>query len=324
MQAAPLAKDEPGRLLAVRELRIVDSEPEDRFDRIVQLAARLTEMPIAIMSLVDEHRVSMKSVHGAAKLGIEIGRPLRDDWFCAYVVARGEVVVVTDARSDDRFCPMPLVTSKPGLISYAGVPIRAPGGEVVGALGVFDIRPRSLNLPELRTLKDLATLLEAELASLPHAMSDALTGTLNLRTFEKVANRLVEFGDRVGKASVIVRADVVGMEAINAKVGLGAGDQVLAQAATLLAEGLRRSDIVGRLSSDEFVVLLFGTDSESAGLVVERVMTHVRDFNKSSQPGYEIAFHIGMAVHLPGDTGDVATLILTAEPEREVKQLDPR
>jgi diguanylate cyclase (GGDEF)-like protein len=322
VEAAPFAKDETGRLFAVRELKIIDTDPEDRFDRIVQLAARLTSAPIAILSIVDERRVFMKSVYGAAELGISLGYPFRDYWFCAHVVAEGQPVLVENARTDARFSRSALVTAEPGLVSYAGAPVRGPGGEVVGALAVFDTKPRTVSEPEMKALTDLSKLLEAELASLPHAMTDALTNALNFRTFEKVGNRLIEFGDRIGQPCVVLRADVVGMQAINHKEGFDAGDRVLAKSATLIAEGVRRSDIVGRLSSDEFVVLLFGADAEAAAAVINRLVTHTRKFNEQSQLGYEIKFHIGGAVHLPGEAGDVSGLLLTAEPRREPEPSD--
>ncbi|HEV8065313.1 MAG TPA: sensor domain-containing diguanylate cyclase [Acidimicrobiales bacterium] len=319
MEAAPFAKDETGRLFAVRELGILETEPEERFDRIVQLAARLTSSPIAIMSIVDERRVFIKSAHGAGELGISLGYPFRDYWFCSYVVARGETVVVDNARADARFNRTAIVANDPGLVSYAGAPVRGPGGEVVGALGIFDTKPRTVSEPELKALTDLSKLLEAELASLPHAMTDALTNALNFRTFEKIGNRLIEFGDRIGQPCVLLRADVVGMEEINRQRGFDTGDRVLATAATLLSEGVRRSDLVGRLSSDEFVALLFGADADAASSVINRIVLQTRRFNAKSDLGYEIKFHLGGAVRSPGESGDISGLLLTAEPRREAE-----
>ena len=167
MEAAPFAPDETGRLFALQELRLLDTAPEPRFDRVVQLAARLSGAPIGIMSVVDERRVFMKSAYGTKQAGIQLGQPFRDYWFCSHIVASGRPLVVVNAREDQRFRSILLVTAEPGLRSYAGVPVRAPGGEIIGALAVFDVEERDFPESEVAALAELAKLIEAELSPLP-------------------------------------------------------------------------------------------------------------------------------------------------------------
>ena len=316
MEAAPFAPDETGRLLALENLKLLDTPPEPRFDRVVQLAARLCGMPIGIMSVVAERKVSFKSSYGLDRAGVSLGAPFRDYWFCSHVVATSASVVVEDARNDDRFSRILPVTAEPGLRAYAGVPIRAPGGAVIGALAVFGLEPCQIPPSSISALADMAKLIEVELSPIPHATHDALTGAMNQRSFERVANRMIEFGDRMEQPCVVLRTDFAGLGHINHAHGFDVGDRALGEAARILGESVRGSDLVGRLGSDEFGVLLFGADAEAAGLVVERVLTGTRAYNQQSANPYDVAFHVGGAVHVPGERGDIAGLLLTAEPRR--------
>ena len=316
MEAAPFAPDETGRLFALQELRLLDTAPETRFDRVVQLAARLSGAPIGIMSVVDERRVFMKSTYGAKQAGIQLGQPFRDYWFCSHVVASGRPLVVVNAREDHRFRSILLVTAEPGLRAYAGVPVRAPGGEIIGALAVFDVEERDFPESEVSALADLAKLIEAELSPLPYVTTDALTGAMNLRSFERIGNRMLEFGDRQGRPSVMLRADVAGLGQINRTYGFAIGDRVLTEAVQLIERTVRGSDLVGRIESDEFGILLVGADVDAARLVIDRIVVQALDHNRTSGHPETLALHLGGAVHVAGEPADVAGLLVTAAPRR--------
>jgi diguanylate cyclase (GGDEF)-like protein len=316
VEAAPFAPDETGRLFALQELRLLDTAPEPRFDRVVQLAARLSGAPIGIMSVVDERRVFMKSAYGTKQAGIQLGQPFRDYWFCSHIVASGRPLVVVNAREDQRFRSILLVTAEPGLRSYAGVPVRAPGGEIIGALAVFDVEERDFPESEVSALADLAKLIEAELSPLPYVTTDALTGAMNVRSFERIGNRMLEFGDRQDRPSVMLRADVAGLGQINRTYGFDIGDRVLTEAVQLIERTVRGSDLVGRVESDEFGILLVGADVDSARLVIDRIVVQALDHNRTSGHPETLAFHLGGAVHVPGELADVAGLLVTATPRR--------
>jgi diguanylate cyclase (GGDEF)-like protein len=321
---APFASDERGRLFALQELRLLDTEPEARFDRVVQLAARLSGAPIGIMSVVDERRVFMKSTYGAEQAGVQLGQPLRDYWFCSHVVASGEPLVVANARADPRFRSILLVTAEPGLCSYAGVPFRAPGGEIMGAMAVLDVVERDYPASEIAALADLAKLIEAELSPLPYVTTDALTGAMNARNFERIGNRMLEFGDRRARPSVMLRADVAGLGEINRVYGSDIGDRVLKEGAELIARTVRGSDLVGRIESDEFGVLLIGADADAARLVIDRIVVQALHYNRTSGHSETLAFHLGGAVVLHGEFADVAGLLVTAAPGRPTAPQDHR
>jgi len=154
---------EEARLSLLERLELLDSEPEKEFDAVVQLAQQLTGCKIALVSLIDAHRQWFK-----AKAGLDVNETPRDIAFCAHAVAADDVLVVPDAREDERFAENPLVTGAPDIRFYAGVPIHAAEDASddtsprlpLGTLCVIDDQPRTIDAAELKMLEHLATLVE--------------------------------------------------------------------------------------------------------------------------------------------------------------------
>ena len=157
-QAAALPASEAERLAALWDLGILDTEPEDRFDRFTEVACSTFDVPIALVSLVDAERQWFKSHHG-----LDVTETHRDASMCAHAILTDDVFVVTDALRDDRFADNPYVARDPRLRFYAGVPLSVAGGECVGTLCIMDHRPRVLNEPQLERLRELGRMVEAEL-----------------------------------------------------------------------------------------------------------------------------------------------------------------
>ena len=152
------AQAERLRIDTLREYRILDTAPEPAFDRITKLVADLFEAPIALVSLVDEDRQWFKSAHG-----LDITETPRELSFCQYVLADGQPLVVTDVVGDDRFRDNPLVTGDPHIRFYAGMPLRAYNGAILGTLCVIDRKERSAPAEhELARLGDFAAIIMAE------------------------------------------------------------------------------------------------------------------------------------------------------------------
>lgn len=150
--------DEQRRLRTLREYRIMDTAPEPAFDRVTKLVAGLFGAPIALVSLVDDCRQWFKSAHGldSTETPLEMS-------FCRYAVADDRPLIVPDALDDPRFVDNPLVTGAPHIRFYAGVPLRAYDGTVLGTLCIIDIRPRpSLTMEEVERLQDFAAIVMAE------------------------------------------------------------------------------------------------------------------------------------------------------------------
>jgi GAF domain-containing protein len=167
---APMPPDEARRLQSLRSLRLLDSAAEERFDRHTRIAAGLFEVPIALVSLVDEDRQWFKSRHGT-----DFEQTPREQAFCAHTILDPAVMQVPDTLADDRFADNPLVTGAPRVRFYAGAPLAAPDGSRVGTLCLIDQRARRLDAQQLGLLRDLADLVEAELAAAPAAPVKPLT-----------------------------------------------------------------------------------------------------------------------------------------------------
>ncbi|MDC7684945.1 ATP-binding protein [Asticcacaulis sp. BYS171W] len=159
MLSAPLTDPESLRLRALRELDILDSEPDPRFDEVTRLAAELFEVPITAVSLVDSERQWFKS-----SVGLEVCETSRDVAFCEYAIRNDAVMIVPDATQDARFKDNDLVTGDPGIRFYAGAPVRFDG-VLVGTLCVIDTKPRhDFGLTEARRLTALAATISAMMA----------------------------------------------------------------------------------------------------------------------------------------------------------------
>lgn len=146
------------RLETLREYRILDTAPEPAFDRVTKLAADLFEAPIALVSLVDDCRQWFKSSYG-----LDVPETPREISFCQYVVTSEQAMIVADTLEDSRFRGNPLVTGEPLIRFYAGVPLRAYNGAVLGTLCIIDRQPRAdFADRERERLEDLAAIIMAE------------------------------------------------------------------------------------------------------------------------------------------------------------------
>jgi len=169
----PPPANEAERLEALRRYSILDTPAEVAFDRITALAARLFDMPIALVSLVDESRAWFKSSYGFNRHEVP-----RDATLCSFAILIDDILVVPDTREDPRFACNPFVQSEPGIRFYAGAPLVTQDGFNLGTLCVLDSKPRNeLTADQRATLADLAALvvdeLELRLAARKVAQIDA-------------------------------------------------------------------------------------------------------------------------------------------------------
>jgi PAS domain S-box-containing protein len=158
-EPAPVLTDDAGRVASLERHQILDTAPEESFDRLIRLASLLTGAPIALISLVDQDRQWFK-----ARVGLDATETGRDISFCGHAIASEEIMVVPDALLDDRFADNPLVLGAPFIRFYAGVPLVARDGHRLGTLCVIDTEPRAgLSVIETDGLQDLARTVMDEL-----------------------------------------------------------------------------------------------------------------------------------------------------------------
>lgn len=152
----------PERLEALRRAELLDTPPEEAFERLTRMATAILGVPVSLVSLVDEHRQFFKSARGLPEPWASARQTPLTHSFCQHVVSRAEPLVVADSRLD------PLVRDNAaigdlGVIAYAGVPIESVEGEVIGSLCAIDSRPRQWTPEELTILRELASLARTEL-----------------------------------------------------------------------------------------------------------------------------------------------------------------
>ncbi|MCU0785521.1 MAG: GAF domain-containing protein [Verrucomicrobia bacterium] len=148
---APLPENEAQRVAALREYHILDTAAEHAYDDITALAAYLCDVPIALISLMDESRQWFKS-----KLGLNLRETPRDVAFCAHTILQSKPLIVRDALKSARFADNPLVRRSPNIRFYAGFPLVSPEGFALGTLCAIDRIPRQISAVQKRAMQGLA------------------------------------------------------------------------------------------------------------------------------------------------------------------------
>lgn len=161
MIAPPNPENEIDRLAALYELRILDTPPDERFDRVTQMAARIFDAPIAYVSFVDSDRQWLKS-----HCGLAVNESSREKSFCGHAILSDQGLIVLDTLEDERFRENPMVTGEPNLRFYAGIPLRSADGFNVGTLCIADQQPRQFHNESVKILEGLGSLLEDQLTLL--------------------------------------------------------------------------------------------------------------------------------------------------------------
>lgn len=148
---APIPRNEPERIVALRSFSILDSAEEDIYNSITQAAADVCQTPMASLTFIDTHRQWFKS-----RVGLSARETPRDVSFCGHAINGPDMFVVEDALQDSRFCSNPFVLGDPNLRFYAGMPLMTQSGLSLGTLCVLDTKPRHLSDTQLNALTVLA------------------------------------------------------------------------------------------------------------------------------------------------------------------------
>lgn len=153
------AEGEQKRLASLASTELLDSPPEERFDRITRLAQELFGVSTATVALIADDRQVLKSLAGTLDTVIP-----RADAFCSHTITTPDTMVVEDARQDARFRSNPLVLGQPNIRFYAGQPLQGPGGWNIGTLCLIDQNPRTFTAEQEQILRDLAAIVQREIS----------------------------------------------------------------------------------------------------------------------------------------------------------------
>lgn len=299
-----IPQDEEIRLKTLRSLNILDTSPEERFDRLTRMAQRLFNVPIALVSLVDENRQWFKSC-----LGLPVRETPRDISFCGHTILDDEMLIIPDATKDERFADNPLVINEPHIRFYAGCPLRFTDGNRLGTLCIIDTKPRNFSNDDIESLKDLASTAERELAAIALATSDELTKIPNRRGFMMLSQHSLNLCMRQQMPATLVFIDLNKFKQINDMFGHAEGDDVLKTFANLICNECRESDLFARLGGDEFVILFTNATTSAAEETIIRLQQSLIEHKKEANLQYDISFSYGMVAFDPDKHKTIKTLL---------------
>ena len=334
IEASPYPQEEK-RLASLQALNLLDMPIEERFERITRMVCKFLDVPIAIFNLVDRDRQHYKSVRGIN--AIDAPKPAA---FCTHALLEDHMLLVPDARKDERFFDNPFVTGDLNLSFYAGCPVHAPDGMPIGTLCAIDTKPRNMSDEQLALLHDLAAIIETEIKAgnsskvqeklkeqikeARHmAMVDPLTRLWNRAGIEVLLQSETEDAARRNKPVTIVMSDIDHFKRINDNFGHPVGDIVLQDVSKRILESLRSGDDAGRVGGEEFLMVLPGCPQQKARETVERIRRTIEarpvDIGETRhgtaiiKQRYPVTMSFGAVTIFPGEKADLEAAIKKAD-----------
>jgi diguanylate cyclase (GGDEF)-like protein len=337
MMTPPIPVDEARRLAALHATSLFGTGPEESFDRITRMAAKLLRVPTALISLVGSDTQWFKS-----RCNFAAQYTSRDVSFCGHAILTDQPLVVADAANDPRFADNPIVTGAPHVRFYAGVQLYSVDRAKLGTLCIIDSKPRELDAAELAELHDLARMVEeliyhrqlamaaqqlhdqlqqnasrAELAASAGQVEfllthDTLTGLANRQSLLDAIRDSVAGWRRNATPAAVACLNIDRFKRINDALGHAAGDEVLVAVTRCMQAGLGADDLLARTGSDEFVLLLNQPGDDAALRTrLQRLMESVNGSVSWAGKDISITCSLGFAC-FPQDGEDADTLLSNA------------
>ena len=301
LDSAFFPQNEVERLDALVACRLMDTEQDERFDRIAKLAKRIYGAELAYIAFIDAGFQWLKSTTRDA---IPKVMP-RECAICNYVVASGEPVVIGNVHTDPRLEGNPILD----LIThrfYAGVPLIAGSDLVIGSLCVLGDEERDPASFDLEPLQELAAIAMDEVSFWQTIQElkrkseiDALTGVSNRRHFDDALERATRRAHRTGHPVSLLLIDLDHFKGLNDLAGHRAGDEALRRLGALLASAVSRpDDVVARYGGDEFAILLPDTTLDGAHRVGECIRRKLVDEKIPHPTRQMVTISSGVACHV--------------------------
>jgi len=300
--------EEVQRVSTLKALRILDTPTEENFDRVTRITSISLGVPIALVSLIDSNRQWFKS-----NIGMDIAEIPRDISFCGHTILEEGIFEIEDASKDVRFVDNPLVIEKPHIRFYAGRPLQAQNGTNLGTLSVMDVVPRQLTSDQRILLDDFAVFVERELSISQLAMTDELTGLHNRRGLMMQSQYHLNIYKRTFRPVTLVAMNINAFKTINDNCGQDEGDQVLKSFAAGLSESFRDTDILARLTGDEFIVLQYNSTERHSNQPIERLQEYLNTWCDRERKAYNLTFTYGVVEYDPSMHQSVEDMLVEAD-----------
>jgi diguanylate cyclase (GGDEF)-like protein len=308
MQIPELPATEAQRLATLNSLKVLDTDAEERFDRITRVASKMFQVPTVLVSLIDSQRQWFKS-----RVGCDVTETPREISFCGHAILSDDTYIIADASKDPRFADNPLVTGPFHLRFYAGQPLKASNGEKMGTLCLIDTQPRELDDSDILALKSLAEMVEAELNAVQIATIDELTGVANRRGFELLAEQCLQLCQRKNFTVSCAFLDLDKFKPINDTYGHQEGDRALKIFTSHLQQSLRQSDLVARIGGDEFIALMPDCTTAQAGESLDRLKQTLAQYCEEINLAFALVFSAGIVEYDPSTHKGIDALIKDAD-----------
>lgn len=279
--------DEATRISALRRYNILDTAPETEFENIISLVQSTFKVPMAAISFIDTDRQWFK-----ASRGLEASETPRDVAFCDYTIRNDAVMVVPDAKADERFADNPFVTDA-GVKCYMGTPLKTSDGQNIGSLCVIGTDPRDFSADEASILASFGDLVVSQLELRQSANLDHLTHTMSRGAFLDQIDGVIKAYHQKGVCATLAILDVDRFKDANDGYGHPVGDRILQAFVTACSDNLRSDDLIGRLGGDEFGILLRGVTPVTARKILARIHTEISKISLPDIPDIKISASIG-------------------------------
>lgn len=299
-----IPENEAERLATLYKLQILDTDREERFDRVTRIACKLFGVPIAVISFLEAERQWMKST-----AGFDIQEAARKTSFCGHVILSDEIMVVEDATKDTRFYDNPFVLGEPNFRFYLGCPLKVKEYNV-GVICLIDDKPRATKDVDQEIVYDLVQMVERELESLQLSITDELTGLSNRRGFLKLASYLFNKCQREGKTFILLFFDLDKFKQINDRLGHAEGDEVLKNFSNTLLQNFRCQDVIARLGGDEFCIFCTGLNQADVASITSRLKEALHAIKTK---GYTIEFSVGSIEYNPEEHSTLESMLALAD-----------
>ncbi|WP_447866789.1 sensor domain-containing phosphodiesterase [Rahnella bonaserana] len=299
-----LNPNEKKRLAALQKLKIADSNPDEVLDLITRLTQQIFDIPICIITLVDQHRQWIKS-----KTNTALCYTARDIAFCDYTIRSSSVMVVNDATLDPRFNDNPLVTAEEGMRFYAGAPLITREGFAIGSLCLADKNPRDFSVQETEMLSDLAAIV-IDIIESRSSMSfvDIVTRLPNRqRLMEDIAQLIKATDDTAYLLILIDTLDTLYAYDIGRAIGIPKVENILKDIGSFLRSELNENDKVYSLMLGRFALIKRLDEQEEIFTQLENAATRIQKSITSDIP-INVRLHAGYTVFSP--TSDCAENIM--------------